>query len=92
MKVIRILLPKIVNQPMENIDKILENNTWNFTRSPGAGHSLLLTCIKPLIKNHIHRYMVYKPYILLVLLKHCQTLSDKPSQYYNIKLYVIEYC
>ena len=32
-KIIRILLLKVVNSSMENINKILENNNWNLTRS-----------------------------------------------------------
>ena len=38
MKVIRILLLKIGNQSMENINTILEKNHWNLTRSSGDGH------------------------------------------------------
>ena len=32
-----ILLLKIINQSMENINKLIEKNTWNFTISPGNG-------------------------------------------------------
>ena len=38
MKITRILLLNIVNQSMENIKKIIENNTGNFTISPDDGH------------------------------------------------------
>ena len=38
MKIIRILLLKIIDQSMENINKLTEKNTWNFTKSPGDGH------------------------------------------------------
>ena len=37
-KVIRSLLLKIVNSSMENINKILDKNNWNLTRSPDDGH------------------------------------------------------
>ena len=46
MKEIRILLLKIVNQSM---DKLLEKNICNLAKSPGAGHSLLATCIFSLL-------------------------------------------
>ena len=38
MKVIRIMLFKIVNQSMENTNKIIEKNNSNLKRSPGDGH------------------------------------------------------
>ena len=38
MIITRILLVKIVNQSMENINKLIEKDTWNFTRSPGDRH------------------------------------------------------
>ena len=37
-KIIRILLLKIVNSSMENINKIFEDTNWNLTRSLGDGH------------------------------------------------------
>ena len=33
-----ILLLKIIKPSMENINKPIDKNTWNFTRSPGDGH------------------------------------------------------
>ena len=27
---------------MENINKIIEKNTWNFTRSPGGGYFVIV--------------------------------------------------
>ena len=50
----RILLLKIVNQSMENINKLIEKNTWNFTRSPGDRHFLLL-----LLNVYFHWYGIF---------------------------------
>ena len=38
MKITSILLPKIANQSMENIYKLIEKNTWNSTISPVDRH------------------------------------------------------
>ena len=58
MKVIRIMLLKIVNQSMENIDKILEKDTGNLTRSPGSEHLLLSTYISLLNHFSLANYLL----------------------------------
>ena len=39
---------------MENINKIIEKNTWNFTRSPGDGHFCYCRHV------YFHCYCIYE--------------------------------
>ena len=68
MKVVRILLLKIVNQFMKNIDKILETDTWNLPRVTVMDSFVIVDMYiyiviaflcTHLIKNPILRYVVY---------------------------------
>ena len=43
LKVIRIVLLKLVNSSMENINQILKKNNWNLQSSPGDRHCSLFS-------------------------------------------------
>ena len=54
LKVIRILLLKIVNQSIKNINNIFENNNWNLTRSLGGRH-----CPRYSVVGYTHIFSIF---------------------------------
>ena len=75
MKITRILLLKIVNQSMENINKLSEKNTGILQDLPVKDTFITVDIYifivmaflgTPLIKNQFLRYVVYKPHLSLL--------------------------
>ena len=83
----RILLLKIVNLYMENINKILEKNNWNITRSLGDGHC---PPIQRLDIQHIFSIslLIVTPFTITISMVYYFVLSTCLS---SLLLYFCEY-